>query len=129
MEERFLREGAIEPRPEPRKVPGSIGFLAAGIRRLVIYTVIAGLITGGIGLVWGLLRGSDDLLHSFVLGLWLGGAAMFAVGVLTGGRDTRYVGRLGEDLGEGGGSEMRAALVVGLILIGIGIGIDVLERR
>ena len=29
----------------------------------------------------------------------------------------------------GGGSEMRAALVVGLILIGIGIGIDVLERR
>ena len=129
MEERFLREGAIEPRPEPRKVPGFIGFLAAGIRRLVIYTVIAGLITGGIGLVWGLLRGSDDLLHSFVLGLWLGGAAMFAVGVLTGGRDARYVGRLGEDLGEGGGSEMRAALVVGLILIGIGIGIDVLERR
>ena len=129
MEERFLREGAIEPRPEPRKVPGFIGFLAAGIRRLVTYTVIAGLITGGIGLVWGLLRGSDDLLHSFVLGLWLGGAAMFAVGVLTGGRETRYVGRLGEDLGEGGGSEMRVALVVGLILIGIGIGIDVLERR
>ena len=129
MEDRFLREGAIEPRAEPRKVPGFIRFLAAGIRRLVTYTVIAGVIAGGIGLVWGLLRGSDDLLHSFVLGLWLGGAAMFAVGVLTGGRDTRYVGRLGEDLGEGGGSEMRVALVVGLILIGIGIGIDVLERR
>ena len=129
MEDRFLREGAIEARAERRKVPASIRFLAAGIGRLVAYTVIAGAITGGIGLVWGLIRGSDDLLYSFVLGLWLGGAAMFAVGVLTGGRDTRYVGRLGEDLGEGGGSEMRAVLAVGLILIGIGIGIDVLERR
>jgi hypothetical protein len=103
--------------------------LAAGIRRLVIYTVIAGAITGGLGLVWGLIRGSDDLLHSFVLGLWLGGAAMFGIAALTGGRDIRYVGELGEDLGEGGGSEMGAILAVGLILIGIGIGIDVLQRR
>ena len=129
MEDRFLRDGPIEPRAERRKVPGFVRFLAAGIRRLVTYTVIAGAITGGIGLVWGLIRGSDDLLHSFVLGLWLGGAAMFGVGVLTGGRDIRYVGDLGEDLGEGGGSEMGAVLAVGLILIGIGIGIDVLQRR
>lgn len=129
MEDRFLREGAIEPRAERREVPGFIRFLAAGIRRLVTYTVIAGAITGGLGLVWGLIRGSDDLLHSFVLGLWLGGAAMFGIAALTGGRDIRYVGELGEDLGEGGGSEMGAILAVGLILIGIGIGIDVLERR
>ena len=129
MEDRFLREGAIEPRAERREVPGFIRLLAAGIRRLVIYTVIAGAITGGLGLVWGLIRGSDDLLHSFVLGLWLGGAAMFGIAALTGGRDIRYVGELGEDLGEGGGSEMGAILAVGLILIGIGIGIDVLQRR
>lgn len=84
MEDRFLREGAIEPRAERRKVPGFIRFLAAGIRRLVTYIVIAGAIAGGLGLVWGLISGSDDLLHSFVLGLWFGGAAMFGVGVLTG---------------------------------------------
>ena len=129
MEDRFLREGAIEPRVERREVPGFIRLLAAGIRRLVTYTVIAGAIPGGLGLVWGLIRGSDDLLHSFVLGLWLGGAAMFGIAALTGGRDIRYVGELGEDLGEGGGSEMGAILAVGLILIGIGIGIDVLQRR
>ena len=79
--------------------------------------------------MWGLIRGSDDLLHSFVLGLWLGGAAMFGVAALTAGRDIRYVGDLGEDLGEGGGSEMGAILAVGLLLIGIGVGIDVLQRR
>jgi hypothetical protein len=129
MEDRFQREGAVEPRAERREVPGFIRFLAGGIRRLVTYTVIAGAIAGGLGLVWGLIRGSDDLLHSFVLGLWLGGAAMVGIAVLTGGRDIRYVGRLGEDLGEGGGSEMGAILVVGLILIGTGIGIDVLQRR
>jgi hypothetical protein len=129
MEDRFLREGAIEPRADRRKVPGFIRFLAAGIRRLVTYTVIAGAIAGGLGLAWGLIRGSDDLLHSFVLGLWLGGAAMFGIAVLTGGRDIRYVGDLGEDLGEGGGSEMSGILAVGMILIGIGIGIDVLQRR
>ena len=129
MEDRFLREGAIEPRPEPREVPGFIRLLAAGIRRLVAYTVISGVIAGGLGLVWGLIRGSDDLLHSFVLGLWLGGAAMVGIAVLTGGRDIRYVGQLGEDLGEGGGTEMSAILAVGLILIGTGIGIDVLQRR
>jgi hypothetical protein len=129
MEDRFLREGAIEPRAERRRVPGVIRVLAAGIRRLVIYTVIAGAIAGGLGLVWGLLRGSDDLLHSFVLGLWIGGAAMFAIAALTGGRDIQYRGELGEDLGKGGGPEMAAILAVGLVLIGIGIGIDVFQRR
>jgi hypothetical protein len=131
MEERFLREEAIEPRAERRRVPGGrfIRFLAAGIRRLVTYTAIAGAIAGGLGLVWGLLRGSDDLLHSFVLGLWVGGAAMFAVAALTGGRDIQYRDTYGEDMGKGGGPEMGAILAVGLILIGIGIGIDVLQRR
>lgn len=128
MEDRFLREEAIEPRAERREVPGFIRFLAAGLRRLVVYTVIAGAITGGLGLVWGLIRGSDDLVHSFVLGLWLGGAAMVAIAALTGGRDIRYRGELGEDLGEGGGAEMGSILAVGLILIGIGIGIDILQR-
>ena len=131
MEERFLGEGAIEPRAEGRRVPGGrfIRFLAAGIRRLVTYTAIAGAIAGTLGLVWGLLRGSDDLLHSFVLGLWVGGAAMFAVAALTGGRDIQYRDDLGADLGKGGGPEMGAILAVGLTLIGIGIGIDVLQRR
>jgi hypothetical protein len=129
MEDRFLRDEANEPRADRREVPSFIRLLAAGIGRLVAYTLIAGAIAGGLGLVWGLIRGSDDLLHSFVLGLWFGGAAMVGIAVLTGGRDIRYVGRLGEDLGEGGGSEMGAILAVGLILFGIGIGIDVLQRR
>jgi hypothetical protein len=131
MEERFLREGALEPRAKRRRVPGGgfIRFLAAGIGRLVIYTVIAGVIAGGLGLVWGLLRGSDDLLHSFVLGLWFGGAAMVAIAALTGGRVIQYRDQLGNDLGKGGGAGMGAILAVGLILIGLGIGIDVLQRR
>jgi hypothetical protein len=131
MEERFLGEGAIEPRAQRRREPGGgfIRFLAAGMRRLVIWTVISGAIAGGIGLVWGLVRGSEDLLHSFVLGLWLGGAAMVAIAALTGGREIRYRGQLGEDLGKGGGAGMGAILAVGLILVGIGIGIDLLQRR
>jgi hypothetical protein len=129
MEDRFLREGAIEPRGEQRwQLPGFVQFLAAGLVRLAAFAAIAGLIAGGLGFVWGLLRSHDDLLHSFVLGLWLGGAAMVGIAALTGGRDIRYVGELGEDLGEGGGPGMAGILAVGLILIGIGIGIDVLQR-
>jgi hypothetical protein len=63
-----------------------------------------------------------------VLGLWVGGAAMFGVGALTGGRDIQYRDDLGNDLGKGGGAEMGAIIGVGLILIGIGVGIDVLQR-
>ena len=129
MEERFLHEGAIEPRPEQRwQVRGFVRFLAAGIKRLVIYTVIAGAIAGGLGVVWGLVRSHDDLLHSFVLGLWIGGAAMFAIAAPTAGGGFHHVGDLGKDLGEGGGVEMGTILAVGLILIGIGIGIDVFQR-
>lgn len=128
MEDRFLREGAIEPRPQRRRLPVFVGVIAAGLMRLATYTAIAAAIAGGLGVVWGLLRGSDDLLHSFVLGLWIGGAAMVTIAALTGGRDIQYRGELGEDLGKGGGAEMGAILAVGLILIGIGIGIDVLQR-
>jgi hypothetical protein len=127
MEDRFLREGPVEP-PTEGRIGGFMRFLAAGFARLVAYAVIAGVIAGGGGLVWGALRGSDDLLHSFVLGLWFGGTAMVVIAVLTGGRTIQYRGRLGEDLGRGGGSEMGAILVVGIILVGIGIGIDVLQR-
>ena len=129
MEERFLREGAVEPRAERLRVPGFVRFLAAGILRLGVYTAIAAAITGGLGLVWGALRGSDDLLHSFVLGLWVGGAAMVVVAGLSGGREIQYRGELGEDLGKGGGAGMVAILVAGIILIAIGIGIDVLQQR
>jgi hypothetical protein len=129
MEERFLREGAIEPPAGRRRMPAFLRFLWAGLVRLVVYTAVATAIAGGLGVVWGLLRGSDDLLHSFVLGLWIGGAAMVTIAALTGGRDIRYRGDLGEDLGKGGGAEMGAILAVGFILFGIGIGIDVLQRR
>jgi hypothetical protein len=129
MEERFLGTGAVEPHAERRRVPEFVRFIAAGILRLAVYTAIAAAIAGGGGLVWGALRGSDDLLHSFVVGLWVGGTAMVVVAALTGGREIQYRGDLGEDLGKGGGAGMVAILVVGIILIGIGIGIDVLQRR
>ena len=129
MEERFLGAGAVEPDAERRQVPGFVRFLAAGILRLGVYTAIAAAIAGGGGLVWGALRGSDDLLHSFVIGLWVGGAAMVGIAALTGGRDIQYRGELGEDLGKGGGAGMGAIVVVGIVLIAIGIGIDVLQRR
>jgi hypothetical protein len=129
LEERFLGAGAVEPRADRRRVPGFVRLLAAGILRLVVYTAIAAAIAGVGGLVWGALRGSDDLLHSFVVGLWVGGAAMVGIAALTGGRDVQYRGELGEDLGKGGGAGMVAILVVGIILIATGIGIDVLQRR
>ncbi len=127
MEERFLRSGAVEPRAERRRLPGFVRFVGAGLLRLFAWTTVAVAITGGAGLAWGALRDSDDLLRSFTLGLYVGGAAMVGLALLSGGRDIEYRGDLGEKLGPGGGGGVGAVALVGVLVILVGVAIEVVR--
>ena len=124
MQERFMTPGAVEPRAERRAAPRVVRFLGAGLLRLLAYTAVAVALAGGAGLAWGLISGSDDLLRSFMLGLYVGGAAMLILGLLTAGRPVHYRGALGESLGSGGGPGTGAIALVGVIVVLIGVAVD-----
>ena len=128
MEERFMRTGAVEPRAERREVPGVVRFLGAGLLRLFAYTAVAVALAGGAGVAWGLVSGSDDLVRSFTLGLYVGGAAMVALGLLSAGRPIEYRGEYGESLGPGGGSGTGAIVVVGVIVVLLGVAFEAVLR-
>ena len=128
MQERFATAGAVEPRAERRGIPGFVRFLGAGLLRLLAYIAVAVALAGGAGLAWGLIGGSDDLVRSFVLGLYVGGVAMVVLGLLSAGRPIEYRGDLGESLGPGGGAGMGAIVLVGVILLLLGAGVDAVLR-
>jgi hypothetical protein len=83
MEQRFLRTGAVGAAPR-RKVPAYVRFVGAGLARLAGLVAVAAAISAGIGLLVGWLKGSD-LGHAANLGLYLGGAALVAVALLSAG--------------------------------------------
>ena len=124
MEERFSTAGAVEPRTQRRGVPRFVRFLGAGLLRLLAYTAVAVALAGGAGIAWGLISGSDDLVRSFVLGLFVGGVAMIGLGFLSAGRPIEYRGVLGESLGPRGGAGTGAIVLVGAIVLLIGIAVD-----
>jgi hypothetical protein len=126
MEERFLAAGAVEPRTERREIPGFVRFLGAGLLRLLTYTVVAVALAGAAGIAWGLISGSDDLVRSFVLGLYVGGVAMIGIVFLSAGRPIEYRDKLGESLGFGGGAGTGVIVLVGAIVVLIGVALEAL---
>jgi hypothetical protein len=128
MEERFMRTGAVEPRAERREVPGVVRFLGAGVLRLLAYVGVAVALAGGAGLAWGLISGSDDLVRSFTLGLYVGGASMVGLGLVSSGRPIEYRGDYGERLGPGGGSGTGAIVLVGVIVVVVGVAVEAVVR-
>ena len=127
MEERFLRAGAVEPLVARRRLPRFVRYIGAGLLRLLAWTAIAAGIAGGAGVAYGALSGSADLWRSVALGLYVGGAAMVTLGLLTGGRPMHYRGELGESLGRGGGGGVGAVVLVGVLVVLLGVAVDVLR--
>ena len=119
-----MRVGAIEPEPERRKVPAFFRFIGTGLLRLAAYIAVAAAISSALGIAWGLVSNSDDLVHSAALGLYVGGSAMLAMGLLTGGRTVQYRGALGENLGTIGGPSTGAFALVGVFVVVLGVIVD-----
>ncbi len=122
-----MTSGAVEPRAERREVPGVARFLGAGVLRLLGDTAVAVGLAGGAGLAWGLISDSGDFVRSFTIGLYVGGAAMVGLGLLSGGRPMEYRGDYGESLGRGGGSGTGAIVLVGVIVVLVGVAVEVVD--
>lgn len=92
MEERFLRAGrAIEPEQRRPGVPLFLTMMLAGLGRFLALVAVAAAISMGIGLLVGVWRDSD-LLRAATIGLYVGGAALVAVGALSWGGQSYDVG-------------------------------------
>jgi hypothetical protein len=128
MEKRFMTAGTVERRAERRAVPRVVRFLGTGLLRLFAYMAVAVALAGGAGLAWGLISGSDDLVRSFTLGLYFGGAAMIGLGLLSAGRPIEYRGKLGESLGPGGGAGTGVIVLVGVIVVLLGVAVETVLR-
>jgi hypothetical protein len=134
MEERFLRTGAVQPARERRAEPTLARVIGRGLLRFLAIVVVAVGVSVGAALLIGHWRGSD-LSRAVTLGLYLGGACLIAVPLLSAG---------GRPLGSGGTYEYmeiptdpslrrawQAQLVVyvavGLVLIGLGVLVETLH--
>ncbi len=111
------------------RVPRSV--LVAGIGRLLSYAGIAAALAVGLALGVALWRDSD-LWRAAALGLYLGGGLLVAVPVLFGARSPMTVAEVGYekfDLGpkarKAWYAQSAAYLVIGLVLIGAGVLIEV----
>ena len=83
MESRFLRTGPVEP-PSREGPPPFVRMVVAGIGRLIGMVAVGAGISAGIGVLVGWWKGSD-LGQAANLGLYLGGAALVAVPLLSWG--------------------------------------------
>jgi hypothetical protein len=127
LEERFLRTGAVEPERHRRgAVPSFVRLVVAGLARFAVMVAVAAAVAGGVGLLFGHLRGGDPE-RWLTLGLYLGGALLIVGALITGGRERRYVGDLGEDLGSSGAGAP-AFVAVGVALICLGIAAETYLR-
>ena len=111
------------------RAPRSV--LVAGIGRLLSYAGIAAALAVGLALAIALWRDSD-LWRAAALGLYLGGGLLVAVPVLFGARSPMTVAEVGYekfDLGpearKAWYAQSAAYLMIGLVLIGAGVLIEV----
>jgi len=111
------------------RAPRSV--LVAGIGRLLSYAGIAAALAVGLALAIAVWRDSD-LWRAAALGLYLGGGLLVAVPVLFGARSPMTVAEVGYekfDLGpearKAWYAQSAAYLVIGLVLIGVGVLIEV----
>ena len=134
MEERFLRTGAVEPRAKERRLPPVARFLAAGITRFVGMVAGAAGVAVGIALIIGWWRDSD-LLRAATVGLYVGGAVLVFVPLLSAGGQRFDAGEY-EIYEVDTDPETRrlrqsgawAYVVVGVVLIGLGVLLETLTR-
>jgi O-antigen/teichoic acid export membrane protein len=126
MEERFLRGGAVEP--EARRPPGGgrARVLAAGLARFAALVALAGGAALGLGLLLGRSRGSEPV-DAAAWGLYGGGIALIGFALLGGGRQRRWRGEHGEDLGASPAAGP-VYLAVGVALLGLGVLVETLFR-
>ncbi len=124
MEERFLREGPVQPDAEPRRRHPRAEFLLAGLTRFVFITAGAATLSAALGLLAGWLTNSD-LLRYLTLGLYAGGAILVAYAIFVfSSAPRRWVGELGEDLGASTGQDTAGFIAVGIAVIGIAVLVD-----
>jgi hypothetical protein len=132
MVERFLGPGSVQPHAPRRRIPQPIRIFVAGIRRLVVMTVVAGGICLGIGLLFAHVRGGDRW-HDIAVVYYVVGAFAVLAGAGGGGRGMGAA-RLYGDYSATTDSirainEAKARnLVLGVILVGVGVLIDVVSR-
>lgn len=135
MEERFLRRDAgAEVRRTSLHPTAQMVLL--GLGRVALYAGAAAGAGAGIGAGVALLRGSDDPLGGAILGLYLVGAALVGVPL---------VSWSGRSYSSGGGYEfyevetdpasrrawqgqLGAYLLIGMIVIGMGVVLEVLRQ-
>ena len=132
MEERFLRSGAVQPEREARELPTAATVIGRGIVRFLAIAAIAVVVSVGLALLIGHWRGSDPW-RAATLGLYIGGACLIAVPLLSAG---------GRPLGAGGSyeyveiptdpalrrayqSQLVVYVVVGLTLVGLGVLMEI----
>ncbi len=132
MAERFLRTGAVQPE-QRRGVHPNVKMIAAGIARFAAIVALAAGLSVGISLLIGWQRGSD-LWRAAALGLYLGGALLIAIPLLSAGGRTHDTGGGYTYLEIEGATGRRAwqgtiavYLAVGLALIGLGILLETLR--
>lgn len=125
MEQRFLRTGAVSP-PERRRIPAFVRFVAAGLGRLTLLVAAAAGISAGAGLLIGWWKGAD-LAHAANLGLYLGGATLVGVTLLTAGGQSFSSGEYeirevetNPELRRYHQSKVGVYLVVGVLLLVLG---------
>jgi hypothetical protein len=115
MEERFLRTGAVQPETDRREHP-FLRMVVRGLLRLAVYLLVAISAVGGLGLLIGWWR-DGDMTKNVSYTYYISGVAIIIWALVTGGRQTKWRGELGEDLGPGGGTVNEAALLVLVALV------------
>lgn len=132
MEERFLRSGeAISPERQPRELSPTTSMVVRGLGRLTVLLAIAIALSAGVGVLIGMWTDSD-LVRATILGLYVGGAILVAVPVLTwGGRSYStgayevYEVDIDPYMRRRRQGELWVYVFVGLVLVGLGVLLEV----
>lgn len=134
MEERFMRRDAgakahrssLHPRAQ---------MVLLGLGRVALYAGAAAGAGAGIGAGVALLRGSDDPLGGAILGLYLAGAALVGVPLVSwSGRSYSGAGYEFYEVETDPASrrawqgQLGAYLLIGMIVIGVGVLLEVLRE-
>lgn len=126
MEDRFLHTGAVQPDRREREARAPRHWLVAGLIRLGLILAIAVAASAALGLLLGSWRGWETT-QALAMGLYIGGAAIAGVGVLSwGGTGYESGGYVVYENMSGGErmlhqNRMGAYVLIGLVVIGLGV--------
>ena len=134
MEERFLRTGeAVSPERPKRELSPTTSMIVRGLGRLAAFVAIAVSVCVGTALLIGMWTDSD-LWRAATLGLYVGGAILIAVPLLSwGGRSystgayEAYEIELDAAARRRRQGELWVYVLIGLALVGLGVLLEVLR--